>query len=64
LSAGSTFDGARKFAANAPKTNVDEIAVGFEYIPYPELELTLMYCPGTRTNTTDNPAGGAPVTAT
>jgi hypothetical protein len=51
------FDGARKFAANAPKTNVDEIAIGFEYIPYPELELTLMYSQGTRTNTTDNPAG-------
>lgn len=51
------FDGARKFATNAPKNNVDEIAVGFEYIPYPELELTLMYAHGSRTNTTDNPAG-------
>ncbi|MDP1590975.1 MAG: porin [Prosthecobacter sp.] len=51
------FDGARKFATNAPKNSVDEIAVGFEYIPYPELELTLMYSQGTRTNTTDNPAG-------
>ena len=24
-----------------------------EYIPYPELEVTLMYSPGSRTNTTD-----------
>ena len=54
------FDGARKFAANAPKTNVDEIAIGFEYIPYPELELTLMYSQGTRTNTTDNPTVAGP----
>ena len=51
------FDGARKFATNAPKTNVNEIAVGFEYIPYPELEISLMYARGSRTNTTDNPAG-------
>jgi hypothetical protein len=54
------FDGARKFAANAPKTNVDEVAIGFEYIPYPELELTLMYSQGTRTNTTDNPTVAGP----
>lgn len=51
------FDGARKFATNAPKTNVDEVAIGLEYIPYPELEISLMYAHGTRTNTTDNPAG-------
>lgn len=54
------FDGARKFAANAPKSNVDEIAIGFEYIPYPELELTLMYAHGSRTNTTDNPTVAGP----
>lgn len=54
------FDGARKFATNAPKTNVDEIAIGFEYIPYPELEISLMYAIGSRTNTTDNPAGAGP----
>lgn len=47
------FDGARKFAANAPKDNVEEISIGFEYIPYPELELTVMYTHGTRTNTAD-----------
>ena len=50
-----TFDGARKFAANAPRNRVNEVALGVEYIPYPELELTLMYAMGTRTNTTDNP---------
>jgi len=54
-----TFDGARKFAANAPRNRVDELALGFEYIPYPELELTLMYATGTRTNTVDNPAAVA-----
>lgn len=47
------FDGARKFANNAPRDHVQEISVGLEYIPYPELELTLMYTHGTRTNTTD-----------
>ncbi len=47
------YDGARKYAANAPKDNVEEVSIGFEYIPYPELELTVMYTRGTRTNTTD-----------
>lgn len=55
-----TFDGARKFATNAPSSRVNEIAFGFEYIPYPELELTIMYATGTRTNTTDNPAVAGP----
>lgn len=55
-----TFDGARKFAANAPRNRVNEVAFGLEYIPYPELELTLMYATGTRTNTTDNPAVAGP----
>jgi hypothetical protein len=54
------FDGARKFATNAPQTSVDEIAIGLEYIPYPELEISLMYAIGSRTNTTDNPAGAGP----
>jgi hypothetical protein len=53
-----TFDGARKFATNAPKNRVSEVAAGIRYVPYPELEMTLMYSNGTRTNTTDNPAGG------
>ncbi len=55
------FDGARKFAANAPKNRVSEVAFGLRYVPYPELEMTLLYSNGTRTNTADNPTalGGA-----
>jgi hypothetical protein len=44
-------EGGRKFATNAPGNNVDEIAVGLRYVPYPELELTLQYAHGSRTNT-------------
>ncbi len=44
-------DGGRKFATNAPRSQVDEWAVGLRYIPYPELELTLQYVHGDRTNT-------------
>lgn len=47
------FDGARKFATNAPRTKVEEVSIGLEYIPYPELELTLQYTHGMRTNTSD-----------
>ncbi len=49
-----SYDGGRKFAANAPRNQVDEIGVGVRYIPYPELELSLMYTHGTRTNTTSD----------
>lgn len=45
------FDGGRKFAANAPRDQVDEVGFGFRFIPYPELELTAMFMHGTRTNT-------------
>lgn len=55
-----TFDGARKFATNAPRNRVSEVAFGLRYIPYPELEMTLLYSNGTRTNTTDNPAAAGP----
>lgn len=48
------YDGGRKFATNAPNNSVDEIGVGLRYIPYPELELTLMYTHGSRTNTTSS----------
>jgi len=48
------YDGGRKFATNAPNSNVDEIGIGLRYIPYPELELTLMYTHGNRTNTTSS----------
>ncbi len=50
------YDGGRKFATNAPNNSVDEIGIGLRYIPYPELELTLMYTHGNRTNTTSNTA--------
>ncbi len=46
-----TYNGGRKFATNAPRDQVDEIGLGVRYIPYPELELSLMYNRGTRTNT-------------
>ncbi len=49
-------DGGRKFATNAPRSSVDEIGIGLRYIPYPELELTLMYTHGSRTNTTSSTA--------
>lgn len=46
-----TYNGGRKFATNAPRNQVDEVGLGVRYIPYPELELSLMYNRGTRTNT-------------
>ena len=54
------FDGARKFAANAPRNRVNEVAFGLRYVPYPEFEMTFMYSNGTRTNTGDNPAAAGP----
>ena len=45
------YSGGRKFAANAPKDKVNEVGVGFRFIPYPELELTAMFMHGMRTNT-------------
>jgi hypothetical protein len=50
------FDGARKFARNAPGDQVNEIDAGFEWLPWPELELSLMYTHTLeRTNTRDYP---------
>jgi hypothetical protein len=46
-----TFNGGRKFATNAPKDKINEVGVGFRFIPYPELELTAMFMHGMRTNT-------------
>lgn len=37
------YDGARKFANNAPRTRVNEIDFGLEWSPWPEIELSLMY---------------------
>lgn len=46
-----SYNGGRKFAANAPKDKVNEVGVGVRFIPYPELELTAMFMHGIRTNT-------------
>lgn len=37
------YDGARKFANNAPPSLVNELDIGFEWLPWKELEFTLMY---------------------
>jgi hypothetical protein len=37
------FDGARKFARNAPRDEVNELDLGFEFSPWPEVEFTMMY---------------------
>lgn len=48
------FDGARKFAKNAPWDQVNELDLGFEWSPWPELELSVMYTyTFERTDTTD-----------
>ena len=45
------FDGARKFATNAPQMCVNEIDLGFEWQWRPEVELAMMYSlTGERTN--------------
>lgn len=50
------FDGGRKFARNAPWDEVSELDLGFEWSPWPELELALMYTHTFhRTNTTSAP---------
>jgi len=53
-----TYNGGRKFATNAPHSEVDEVGVGLRYIPYPELEMTVMYNHGSRTNTNVAPYAG------
>lgn len=37
------FDGARKFAVNAPQVKVNEWDIGLEWLPWPEVEVTMMY---------------------
>ncbi len=37
------FDGARKFATNAPKDEVNELDIGFEWQATPEIEVTMQY---------------------
>ena len=48
------FDGARKFGTNAPVDKVNEIDIGLEWSPWPELEFSIMYTRTIkRTDTTD-----------
>ena len=48
----SYFDGARKFVANAPSQNVNELDIGVEYQPWPCFEVALVYSKSfVRTNT-------------
>jgi hypothetical protein len=50
------FNGARKFRANAPSQNVNEIDFGIEYQPWPSFEIALVYTRAfMRTNTDLNP---------
>ncbi len=37
------FDGGRKFARNAPKSKVNELDLGFEFAPWPEVEITPVF---------------------
>lgn len=37
------YDGGRKFASNAPHSDVHEVDFGVEWQPYPEVELTVSY---------------------
>ncbi len=50
------YDGGRKFGRNAPWDKVNEVDIGLEWSPRPELELTLMYTHTLeRTNTATAP---------
>jgi Phosphate-selective porin O and P len=54
------FDGARKFARNAPVTKVNEVDFGLEFAKWAEVELTAMYTRTiTRTRTSTFPYGSA-----
>lgn len=37
------YDGGRKFGGNAPASKVNELDLGLEWSPWPEVELTLVY---------------------
>jgi hypothetical protein len=46
------YDGGRKFGSNAPAAKVNELDLGLEWSPWPEVELTLVYTRSfERTNT-------------
>ena len=52
----SYFDGARKFVANSPSQNVNELDFGIEYQPWPCFEVSLVYTRAfMRTNTAAAP---------
>ncbi|MEO6422241.1 MAG: porin [Candidatus Nitrotoga sp.] len=44
------YDGSEKFSTNAPRSHLRETEVGVEWLPMPELELTLAYANMDRTN--------------
>jgi hypothetical protein len=48
------FDGGRKFARNAPKERVNELDLGFEFAPWPEVEITPIYTRSFRRTATFN----------
>ena len=54
------YDGGRKFARNAPHSNVNEMDFGLEFARWSELELTLVYSHTfERTRTSVFPYGSA-----
>ena len=44
------YDGSEKFSTNAPRSHLRETEIGIEWLPMPELELTLAYSNMDRTN--------------
>ncbi|RFC32924.1 MAG: Phosphate-selective porin [Candidatus Nitrotoga sp. SPKER] len=44
------YDGSEKFSTNAPRSHLRETEVGVEWLPMPELELTVAYANMDRTN--------------
>jgi hypothetical protein len=44
------FDGALKFERNAPQNRVDDVEIGLEWQPVPDLELNVTYALMDRTN--------------
>ncbi|CAI8889326.1 phosphate-selective porin OprO and OprP [Methylocaldum szegediense] len=44
------YDGAEKFSTNAPHVDLDEVEIGVEWQPIPELEFVLAYSNMNRTN--------------
>jgi len=54
------YDGARKFARNAPWSEVNELDLGLEWSPWPEIEVALMYTHTfERTDTASSPFDSA-----